>query len=269
MTKCLIGVVTTCILIYLAIRHLNMIAMGISWLINILFPILLGVFMAFILNVPMRSIEKHLRLKQEKAKRPLAIFLSLLFLSGIFTGIAFLVIPKLEGNLIYPKVVGSRVNLPAIWVLAAVTVGGNLSGPVGMLLGVPAASAIYELLREATAKRELKRNSRNRTDWRNPMKPQKNKRIITFLKALPLMICIIFIVLFLASGDDVTVQTVLIYTPESPFTAAIVILLLYALKSVSFVFPSCCARSVFCPEMRSAYISAPPGSPFPVIWRAV
>lgn len=69
------------------------------------------------------------------------------------------------------------------------------------------------------------------------MKPQKNKRIITFLKALPLIVCIIFILLFLASGNDITVQTVLSYTPESPFAAAIVILFLYALKSVSFVFP--------------------------------
>ena len=362
-TKWLIGVVTACILIYLAIRHLDRIAMGISWLINIMFPLLLGVIMAFILNVPMRPIEKRLHLKHKKAKRPLAIFLSLLFVSGIFTGVAFLVIPEIvdavrlvaqiilsginqatfleenidfstfpfgeyleqididwvqlkinledwtisqrdvllkraagtvnsitagfinffiglvfsiytlankeklkiqirrlihawlpektgislihivsvcnvsfrnfiagqaaeavilgtlctigmlvlrlpyapmvsalvgvtalipivgayigaiagafliltvsplkafvfiifliilqqhEGNLIYPRVVGSRVNLPAMWVLAAVTVGGNLSGPVGMLLGVPAASAVYELLKEATAKRELK-----------------------------------------------------------------------------------------------------------------
>lgn len=69
------------------------------------------------------------------------------------------------------------------------------------------------------------------------MKSQKNKKMITFLKALPLIACIIFIVLFLASGNDITVQTVLSYTPESPFAAAIVILLLYALKSVSFVFP--------------------------------
>lgn len=69
------------------------------------------------------------------------------------------------------------------------------------------------------------------------MKIQKNKRIITFLKTLPLIICIIFIVLFLTSGNDITVQTVLRYTPESPFAAAITILLLYALKSVSFVFP--------------------------------
>ena len=363
LTKWLIGVVTACILIYLGMRHLNMIAAGISWLVKIMFPLLLGVVMAFVLNVPMRPIEKHLHLKHEKAKRPLAIFLSLVLILGIFTGVAFLVLPEivdavrlvaqiilsgidqatfleenidfstfpfgeyleqididwgqlklnledwtmsqrdvllkqaagtvssiatgfvnffialvfsiyilankeklksqatrlvhawlseklgvslihivsicnvsfrnfiagqateavilgtlctigmlilrlpyapmvgalvgvtalvpivgayigaiagafliltisplkafvfiifliilqqLEGNLIYPRVVGSRVNLPAMWVLAAVTVGGNLAGPVGMLLGVPAASAIYELLKEATLKREQK-----------------------------------------------------------------------------------------------------------------
>lgn len=69
------------------------------------------------------------------------------------------------------------------------------------------------------------------------MKPQKNRKIITFLKSLPLIVCIICIAVFLASGNDITVQTVLSYTPESPFAAAIVILVLYALKSVSFVFP--------------------------------
>lgn len=361
-TKWLIGVVTACILIGLAIRHLDRIAAAITGLVHIMFPILLGVAIAFILNVPMRPIEKHLHLKHEKAKRPLAICLSLVLVLGIFTGVAFLVVPEivdairlaaqiilsgidqatfleekidfsilpfgkyleqididwvqlklslqewtmsqrdvllkqaagtvssiaagfvnffiglvfsiyilankeklkiqasrlihvwlpeklggsliyivsicnasfrnfiagqateavilgtlctigmlilrlpyapmvgalvgvtalipvvgayigavtgafliltvsplkafifiifliilqqLEGNLIYPRVVGSRVNLPAMWVLAAVTVGGNLAGPTGMLLGVPAASAAYEILREATTKREL------------------------------------------------------------------------------------------------------------------
>lgn len=65
-----------------------------------------------------------------------------------------LVLQQLEGNLIYPRVVGSKINLPAIWVLAAVTVGGNLAGPLGMLLGVPTASAGYALLKEATLDRE-------------------------------------------------------------------------------------------------------------------
>ena len=69
--------------------------------------------------------------------------------------IFLLVLQQLENNLIYPKVVGSKIHLPAIWVLAAVTVGGNLAGPLGMFLGVPAASTAYALLREITAKKEM------------------------------------------------------------------------------------------------------------------
>ena len=65
-----------------------------------------------------------------------------------------LALQQIEGNLIYPKVVGAKINLPAMWVLAAITVGGNLAGPIGMLLGVPIASAAYALLKEATDRRE-------------------------------------------------------------------------------------------------------------------
>lgn len=365
-TKWIITVVTACILIYLAIRHMNMIAAGVSWFVNLIQPILVGMIIAFVLNVPMRPIEKHLHIKNQKAKRPLAIFLSLVLVTGIFMGVAFLVIPEIvdtirlitqiimssidhaalkeqtvdfsafplgeylgqididwihlkntlekwmlsqrelllmhtaeaissivlafinffigivfsiyilankeklklqilrllyawfpekfnvglihvvsicnrnfrnfitgqateafilgnlcalgmlilrlpyapmigalvgvtalipivgafigaiigafllltvdpfktfvfiiflttlqqfEGDVIYPKVVGSKINLPAIWVFAAVTVGGNLAGPLGMLFSVPTASVIYELLKEATLKRELKSES--------------------------------------------------------------------------------------------------------------
>lgn len=70
--------------------------------------------------------------------------------------IFLLVLQQLEGNLIYPRVVGAKINLPSMWVLAAVTVGGNLAGPLGMLLGVPAASIGYALLKEATVYREKK-----------------------------------------------------------------------------------------------------------------
>ena len=65
-----------------------------------------------------------------------------------------LILQQLEGNLIYPKVMGSRVNLPAMWILAAVTVGGGIVGPIGMLLAVPVASTAYILIREATLQRE-------------------------------------------------------------------------------------------------------------------
>ena len=56
------------------------------------------------------------------------------------------VLQQLEGNLIYPKVVGNSIGLPGIWVLAAVTIGGGLMGIPGMLLGVPVVAAVYQLL---------------------------------------------------------------------------------------------------------------------------
>lgn len=62
--------------------------------------------------------------------------------------IFIIVLQQIEGNLIYPRVVGSSVGLPAMWVLAAVTVGGGLLGIVGMLAGVPIASVLYTLLKE-------------------------------------------------------------------------------------------------------------------------
>lgn len=72
---------------------------------------------------------------------------------------------------------------------------------------------------------------------RNSMKPQKNERLKKILKFLPVIICALFIILPLASGREITVQAILDYTPEAPLAAAFVILLLYALKSMSFVFP--------------------------------
>lgn len=64
---------------------------------------------------------------------------------------------QLEGNLIYPRVVGKSVGLPGIWVLAAVTIGGNAFGLVGMLISVPLCSVLYTLVRQAVnAKLERK-----------------------------------------------------------------------------------------------------------------
>lgn len=80
-------------------------------------------------------------------------FKALIFLIFLMT------LQQIEGNLIYPKVVGAKINLPAMWVLAAITVGGNLAGPIGMLLGVPAAASVYTLLKEATDKRDINRNT--------------------------------------------------------------------------------------------------------------
>ena len=375
-SKWLIGIFTICILIFLSMGHINIIAKALTWLFNLFFPLILGCALALIINVPLGPIENHLfqntlNIKCKKMRRPLSIVLSLLLIFGIFIGIAFLIIPELinaikivmdsinsgmdqmavmdetidwslipfgtelskididwlqlksqlqqwfgkisntlidtvisalgsfagslidfivalvfsiyllankeklktqilrlihvwlpdsagnvivhvssvcgntfhhfiigqvteaiilgslctigmfilrlpyapmigslvgvtalipyvgayigaivgvfmiltvnpfkaliflifllilqqvEGNAIYPKVVGAKINLPSMWVLASITVGGNLAGPIGMLIGVPIASAAYVLLREATNKRELKKMSKNELD---------------------------------------------------------------------------------------------------------
>ena len=60
----------------------------------------------------------------------------------------FLVLQQIEGNLIYPHVVGNSVGLPSIWVLAAVSIGGSLMGVVGMLIFIPIVSVAYALFLE-------------------------------------------------------------------------------------------------------------------------
>ena len=72
--------------------------------------------------------------------------------------IVFLVLQQIEGNLIYPHVVGESVGLPSIWVLAAVTLGGNLMGIVGMLVFIPLLSVLYTIFREFVYLRLKKQN---------------------------------------------------------------------------------------------------------------
>lgn len=75
--------------------------------------------------------------------------------------IFIVVLQQIEGNLIYPRVVGNTVNLPGIWVLAAVTVGGGLFGIPGMIFFVPLTSGIYRMIKEDVKRREL---AKARTD---------------------------------------------------------------------------------------------------------
>lgn len=70
--------------------------------------------------------------------RPMEAFWFLVFLVAL---------QQLEGNLIYPRVVGTTMGLPGIWVLAAVTVGGSLLGLIGMVMSVPIAAVVYTLLK--------------------------------------------------------------------------------------------------------------------------
>lgn len=72
--------------------------------------------------------------------------------------IMFLVIQQIEGNLIYPRVVGNSIGLPGMWVLLAVAIGGELMGVAGMFVMIPLASVIYVLITEITNKRLQRRN---------------------------------------------------------------------------------------------------------------
>ena len=81
---------------------------------------------------------------------------ALMFLIFLF------VLQQLEGDWIYPKVIGKRINLPPIWVLVALTIGGRLCGILGMFFGVPVFSAAYSLLKEATRKRQALQKEKRR-----------------------------------------------------------------------------------------------------------
>ena len=72
--------------------------------------------------------------------------------------VLFIVLQQIEGNLIYPRVVGGSIGLPAIWVLVAVTLGGSLFGIVGMLVFIPIVSVVYTLLKEDVNKRLIEKD---------------------------------------------------------------------------------------------------------------
>ena len=81
--------------------------------------------------------------------------------------ILFLVLQQIEGNLIYPKVVGGSVGLPSIWVLVAVTIGGSTMGIAGMLLFIPLCSVLYALLRRTVYER-LQKKEVPPGEWESP-----------------------------------------------------------------------------------------------------
>ena len=81
--------------------------------------------------------------------------------------ILFLVLQQIEGNLIYPHVVGSSVGLPSIWVLVAVTLGGSVMGIVGMLLFIPLCSVLYALFRGYVKKRLVLKSIPD-SKWQDP-----------------------------------------------------------------------------------------------------
>ena len=72
--------------------------------------------------------------------------------------IFIIVLQQIEGNLIYPHVVGKNIGLPSIWVLVAITVGGSLFGIMGMIVGLPIVSIIYAIITENTNRRLKEKN---------------------------------------------------------------------------------------------------------------
>ena len=91
--------------------------------------------------------------------------------------VLFLVLQQVEGNLIYPHVVGSSVGLPSIWVLCAVTLGGSLMGILGMLVFIPLCSVLYALFR-TFVKDRLARRKVPASKWLDPppSAPKKTKK---------------------------------------------------------------------------------------------
>ncbi len=92
--------------------------------------------------------------------------------------IFLVILQQLEGNIIYPRVVGSSIGLPGIWVLASVTVGGGIMGIAGMLLGVPLAATAYKLLREDV----MKKDNKSKKDNKEQIEKYKRKHKPTSLR---------------------------------------------------------------------------------------
>lgn len=80
----------------------------------------------------------------------------------------FILLQQIEGNLIYPRVVGGSIGLPSIWVLVAVSVGGSMMGVLGMLLFIPLFSVFYNLLREWTNHRLTQKKASPASENRRP-----------------------------------------------------------------------------------------------------
>lgn len=119
------------------------------------YALLIGVLIAFTALIPMFGAFIGLAI---------GAFLMLMVrpLDALIFVIIFLVLQQIEGNLIYPHVVGNSVGLPSVWVLVAVTIGGSALGIVGMLVFIPLCSVLYAVLRGVVNKRLENRKKQKR-----------------------------------------------------------------------------------------------------------
>ena len=82
-------------------------------------------------------------------------------MDAIWFVVFIICLQQFEGNVIYPKVVGSTIGLPGVWVMTAVTVCSNLFGIMGIIIGTPLAAVIYTVIKRVTSNRLLQKNLTN------------------------------------------------------------------------------------------------------------
>lgn len=116
------------------------------WIFRFPYAVMIGVLIGFTALIPIAGayIGAGVGAFMMLTESPLTALLFIVFI---------VVLQQLEGNLVYPRVVGSSIGLPGIWVLAAITVGGGLMGVFGMLLAVPVVAAVYKLVQADLRKR--------------------------------------------------------------------------------------------------------------------
>jgi len=116
------------------------------WIFRFPYAMMIGVLIGFTALIPVAGayIGAGVGAFMMLTESPLTAVLFLVFV---------VVLQQVEGNLIYPRVVGSSIGLPGIWVLAAITIGGGLMGVVGMLVAVPIVAAVYKLIKADVNKR--------------------------------------------------------------------------------------------------------------------
>ena len=95
---------------------------------------------------------------------------------ALWFAVMFLILQEIENNLIYPKVVGTSIGLSGMWVLLAISVGGELFGIFGMIVMIPVASVAYTVLSEATEKRLKKRAVAGEKLVAQPPEISKNRK---------------------------------------------------------------------------------------------
>lgn len=125
---------------------LGLLCMVGMWIFRFPYAMMIGVLIGFTALIPVAGayIGAGVGAFMILTESPVQAVLFLIFI---------VVLQQVEGNLIYPKVVGSSIGLPGIWVLAAITIGGGLMGVFGMLLAVPIVAAVYKLLQADMQKR--------------------------------------------------------------------------------------------------------------------